>query len=129
MSPEAYFDAVAQAIADQPRWEVLRDDMVVWFFSFAKYLMYRDLDPANWPEHSPLGQQPDPLALLRDGFVSEPPLCGEGDKIDPLIPPADMVHVTDADSSQAVAIEEVRRGGIWSSRVRRGRASRRRSRT
>ncbi len=37
-------------------------------------------------------------------------LCGDDDKIDPLIPPTNMVHVTDADSSQAVAIEEVRLG-------------------
>ena len=111
IAPGAYFDAVARAIVDQPRWEVLRDEMVVWFFSFAKYLMYRDLDPATWPEHSPLGGNPTLSKLLGDGFALEPPFCGEGDKIDALIPPADMVHVTDADSSQAVAIEEVRRGG------------------
>src|SRR5437762_2138465 len=36
LSPAAYFEAVEQAIVDQPRWEVLRDDMVLWFFSFAK---------------------------------------------------------------------------------------------
>ena len=110
LSPEAYFDAVSGALADQPRWEVLKDDMVVWFFSFAKYLMYRDLDPATWPGHSPLGGNPTLSHLLGDGFVSEPPFCGENDRIDSLIPPASMVHVTDADSSQAVAIEEVRRG-------------------
>ena len=110
ISPVGYFDAVARALADQPRWEVLKNDMVVWFFSFAKYLMYRDLDPETWPEHSPLGVNPTLSSLLGDGFVSEPPFCGEDDKIDALIPPADMVHVTDADSSQAVVIEEVRRG-------------------
>ena len=84
--------------------------MVVWFFSFAKYLMYRDLDPATWPAHSPLGSNPTLSSLLGDGFVSEPALCGEGDKIDRADPARDMVHVTDADSSQAVVIEEVRRG-------------------
>jgi very-short-patch-repair endonuclease/DNA polymerase III delta prime subunit len=110
LSPGAYFDAVSSALTDQPRWEVLRDDIVVWFFSFAKYLMYRDLDPATWPEHSPLGNNPTLSNLLGEGFASEPPLCGESDKIDALISAADMVHVTDADSSQAVAIEEVRRG-------------------
>jgi very-short-patch-repair endonuclease/DNA polymerase III delta prime subunit len=111
MAPEGYFDAVNQAIEHQPRWEVLRDDMVLWFFSFAKYLMYRDLDPANWPDHSPLGNNPTLASLLgEEGFASEPPFCGEDDKIDPLIPPERMIHVTDADSSQAVAIEEVRRG-------------------
>ena len=110
LSPSGYFDEVAQAVADQPRWEVLRNDMVVWFFSFAKYLMYRDLDPATWPVHSPLGSNPTLSSLLGEGFISEPALCGESDPIDPLIPPAAMVHITDADSSQAVVIEEVRRG-------------------
>ncbi len=110
LSPGAYFDSVAQAAANQPRWGVLRDDMVIWFFSFAKYLMYRDLDPATWPEHSPLESNPNLSRLLGDGFVSEPSLCDENDKIDPLIPPINMVHVTDADSSQTIAIEEVRLG-------------------
>ncbi|HEY2154095.1 MAG TPA: DUF3320 domain-containing protein [Isosphaeraceae bacterium] len=108
--PSAYFDAVSRAVAAQPRWEVLRDEMVLWFFSFAKYLMYRDLDPDNWPAHAPLGNNPTLAHLLGDGFPSEPPLVGESDKIDPLIPPEVMVHVTDADSSQAAVIEEVRRG-------------------
>jgi very-short-patch-repair endonuclease len=110
IAPDAYFVAVAHAVADQPRWEVLRNDMVIWFFSFAKYLMYRDLDPGTWPAHSPLGDNPTLSSLLGEGFASEPALCGENDKIDPLIPPSAMTHITDADSSQAVVIEEVRRG-------------------
>jgi very-short-patch-repair endonuclease len=110
LSPAAYFHSVAQAVANQPRWGVLRDDMVIWFFSFAKYLMYRDLDPATWPEHSPLASNRNLSSLLGDGFVAEPSLCDENDKIDPLIPPINMVHVTDADSSQTIAIEEVRLG-------------------
>ncbi len=108
--PESYFNAVAQAVGGHPRWEVLRDDMVLWFFSFAKYLMYRDLDPANWPAHSPLESNSTLSSLLGEGFVAERALCGDQDKIDSLIAAADMVHVTDADSSQAVVIEEVRRG-------------------
>ena len=108
--PESYFNAVAQAIDGHSRWEVLRDDVVLWFFSFAKYLMYRDLDPANWPAHSPLGSNSTLSSLLGEGFVNERALCGDRDKIDSLIAPSDMVHVTDADSSQAVVIEEVRRG-------------------
>ncbi|MGE4004044.1 MAG: hypothetical protein AB7I48_27990 [Planctomycetaceae bacterium] len=34
----------------KPRWEVLPNDMVLWFFSFSKFLMYRDLQPDTWPE-------------------------------------------------------------------------------
>ncbi len=129
LSTTAYFEAVEQAIVDQPRWEVLRNDMMLWFFSFAKYLMYRDLDPSNWPAHATLESNPTLSALLQDGFSSEPPLCGDEEKIDPLISPQQMIHVTDADSSQAVVIEEVRRGAAWSSRDRRGPASRRPSPT
>jgi very-short-patch-repair endonuclease len=110
LSPTTYFEAVARALAGDTRWEVLRNDMLLGFFSFAKYMMFRDLDPTSWPSHSPLAGNPTLSSLLGDGFASEPALCGEGDRIDRLIPPTNMVHVTDADSSQAVAIEEVRRG-------------------
>jgi hypothetical protein len=109
-SPQAYFDAVTKIIGVQPRWEVRPNEIVLWFFSFAKYLMYRDLDAENWPEHAPLKKNSLLSTLLQDGFPNDPPLCGENEKIDELILPADMVHVTDADSSQALVIEEVRRG-------------------
>ena len=49
-------------------------------------------------------------ALLGDGFVYEPPLCGDDEKIDRLLPALDTLHVLDADSSQSLAIEEVKRG-------------------
>ena len=45
-------------VANQPRWRVHADDMTLWFFSFAKYLMYRDLDPASWPDARPLTGTP-----------------------------------------------------------------------
>jgi hypothetical protein len=51
VEPAAYFAEVAAVVADKPRWEVLGDDIVLGFFSFAKFLMYRDLDPANWPKN------------------------------------------------------------------------------
>jgi very-short-patch-repair endonuclease len=110
LGPQAYFDAVAMAIGVQPRWEVLGNDIVLWFFSFAKYLMYRDLTPENWPEHAPLAKNGLLCNLLNDGFPNDPPLCSDLDKIDELILPDNMIHVTDADSSQALVIEEVRRG-------------------
>src|ERR1051326_5014727 len=47
---------------------------------------------------------------LLEGFKPEPPVCNDEDKIDPVIDPHQMIHVTDADSSQALVIEEVRRG-------------------
>ena len=110
LNPSDYFAEVANSVKDQERWEVLPNDMVLWFFSFAKFLMYRDLQPDNWPEHQPLDSHPIITGLLEEGFRSEPPICDDDEKIDPLISVADMIHVMDADSSQAVAMEEVRRG-------------------
>lgn len=107
----AYFEEVGRAVATIPRWEVLPDDMVLWFFSFAKLLMYRDLDAANWPPERPLVENRLIQSLLGDGFREEAPLCGEEENIDSLVAPKDMLHVVDADSSQAVVVEEVKRGG------------------
>ena len=110
LSPESYFAAVAKAVENQRRWEVLANDMVLWFFSFSKFLMYRDLQPENWPEGRGLESHPIIGALLRDAFTDDPPLCGDDDKVDNIIDPLNAIHVVDADSSQALAIEEVKRG-------------------
>jgi very-short-patch-repair endonuclease/DNA polymerase III delta prime subunit len=110
LSPSDYCSAVATAVSGQPRWEVLPNDNVLWFFSFSKFLMYRDLDPDNWPKDRRLENHPLIGAILHEGFRDDPPLCNEDDSIDPLIHPIDMVHVLDADSSQTLVIEEVKRG-------------------
>ena len=48
--PSAYFDLIRPIIADRPNWKVCDDYMQLGFFSFAKLLMLRDLDPDNWPD-------------------------------------------------------------------------------
>jgi len=110
LSPSEYYDAVESAIAGQPRWEVLRNDIVLGFFSFAKFLMYRDLDPDAWPDRHKIEEHPLVVGLLGDGFRSEIPAFPPDANLDAILDPADSVHVVDADSSQALAIEEVRRG-------------------
>lgn len=50
--PSDYFAAVEEAISGQPGWSIDPDGMQLGFFSFAKLLMHRDLDPASWPEGS-----------------------------------------------------------------------------
>ncbi|MFO0810486.1 MAG: DUF4011 domain-containing protein [Gemmataceae bacterium] len=110
LAPSAYFADVKKAIAGQKNWDVLADDMVLWFFSFTKLLMYRDLDPANWPAHCRLEDRPLIRGLLQDGFPSVAPLCPEGQLIDTILDPAQTAHVIDSDSSQSLAIEEACRG-------------------
>lgn len=109
-SPAAYFAEVRKAIETKPRWRLLDHDMVLWFFSFSKFLMYRDLKPETWSDERQIGEHPLVTALLQDGFRREASICPLEENIDGFLQPLDMIHVMDADSSQAVTIEEVRRG-------------------
>ncbi|MDQ0392207.1 hypothetical protein J3R73_001999 [Labrys monachus] len=106
----AYLGKVAAVVAGKARWKVLPDAMMLGLFSFSRYLMYRDLDPAAWPAGNPLHEHPLLAALLGEGFDRQAPIIGDRGPIDAIIPPAALNHVVDADASQAVAIEEVLRG-------------------
>jgi very-short-patch-repair endonuclease len=106
----AYMRAVQQVVSAQKRFVVNENDIVLGFFSFAKFLMYRDLDPANWPENGKIDADPLIAGLLRDGFPAAEGMIGEDENVDTHLTPAQMAHVVDADGSQALAIEEVRRG-------------------
>jgi len=108
--PEAYFAAVSAAISDQPRRSVNPDDVVLGFFSFAKFLMYRDLDAANWPGHASIDGHPIVSALFGDGFDVPGSLLPEEGNLDEHLPLATTLHVLDADSSQSIVIEEARQG-------------------
>lgn len=110
MSVEAYFAEVRRVIANKGDWELLEDDMVLWFFSFTKLMMYRDLDPDTWPKEKPLEERPTIRGLLGEGFAPVEPLCADDAVIDSLFDPAQTAHVIDCDSSQSLVIEEACRG-------------------
>lgn len=95
-----YCARIAETVSNNKRWEVLPDAMVLGFFSFSKFLMYRDLDPDNWPADAGIDTREMIGALLRDGFPESAPLVGEHDAIDDIIKPLELHHVVDADSSQ-----------------------------
>jgi hypothetical protein len=63
----AYGAAVGEAISIKKGWAVQPDDIVLGF-SFAKFLMYRDLDPEVWPTDSKLTEIPLIRSVLADGF-------------------------------------------------------------
>lgn len=105
-----YCARIAETVSNNKRWEVLPDAMVLGFFSFSKFLMYRDLDPDNWPADAGIDTREMIGALLRDGFPESAPLVGEHDAIDDIIKPLELHHVVDADSSQTVVIAEAAGG-------------------
>ncbi|MBR0656231.1 DUF4011 domain-containing protein [Plastoroseomonas arctica] len=112
--PEAYdptkwAETVAGAITGQPLWRVDADALAVGLFSFAKFLMWRDLDPAANP-----GLLTHPLIRALVGGEALPdavPGFPDDTDVDATIPVERLDHVMDVDGSQALAVEAVRRGG------------------
>lgn len=107
--PSYYFTQVKEAISGQSSWEIDVDGMQLGFFSFAKLLMFRDLDTDAWPNNS-LTRNTLLEGLLRKGFEASDPIFNDKDKLDQLLTPFDIIQVVDADASQTKVIEEVRKG-------------------
>ncbi len=108
-SPSKHFADVADAISAKSGWSVDADGMQLGFFSFAKLLMHRDLEPENWPDDG-LAAHPLLRGLLAHGFEPEAPLFAHDEKLDAHLDPAEIIQVIDADASQTKVIEEARRG-------------------
>lgn len=72
--------------------------------------MYRDLDPESWPSDSKITEQPIVRALLSDGFETYDTLISDDASIDLHIQPKEMLHIVDSDSSQTLAVHDVRKG-------------------
>jgi len=107
----AYLDAVRNTITGQEGWAVNDDAIQLGFFSFAKLLMFLDLDPAKWPEGKAIDENGLVSGLLGEGFDEvDVGLAGNAAALDELIPVSELKHIVDCDSSQAMAIEAVRRG-------------------
>ncbi|MBL7040945.1 MAG: DUF3320 domain-containing protein [Pirellulaceae bacterium] len=107
---ETFLRDVGKAVAEMPGWQV-HEDVYLGFFSFTKYLMYLDLDPANWPE----GRR-----LLENRILRT--VCGDAESIEQMgswpdvasedreRDPAETYQVLNADSSQQKAILAAREG-------------------
>ena len=106
-----YLARVERAVAKQPRWSVERNEIHLNFFSFSKLLIYKDLDPASWPEKN----QPADHPLVRqlfgaEGFAREPSGFGEGGHAGGDLGEAGLHPVLDADSSQTLAVLDAMNG-------------------
>lgn len=108
-SPSVYFEKIQEIVSQRSEWNIDRNGIQLGFFSFAKLLMLRDLDPENWPDGA-LADHPLLSKLLYRGFEAEAPLFGGDDKLDEKLAPVDIIQVVDADASQTKVIEEVRFG-------------------
>jgi hypothetical protein len=110
-TPSAYCAAVATEVARHKRWEVKPDYIGLGFFTFSKFMMWRDLDAAAWPQNGLLEHSLLNILIGEESESEDPgPLEAEDESIDHRIDISKAVHVVDADSSQAVVIEEALRG-------------------
>lgn len=106
--PTAWADAVRGALGGREGWAVDPDGLAVGLFSFQKFLMWRDLDPAANPG---LLTHPMVRALVGGEALAAPPPFPDDTDVDAEIPVERLDHVMDVDGSQALAAEAVRRGG------------------
>lgn len=105
---DAWLQRVVEAIARKPRWRVL-SELTLDFFSFTKFVMFKDLDPATWPDE----RKPHDHLLLQtlfhpSGYADVPGF--DANDIDAKLTARDLWHVMDADPSQIAAIEDVKAG-------------------
>lgn len=101
------WNKVGHAIKDIAGWE-LNEDVVLSMFSFAKYLMWKDL--AENAEH--LRQSPVVQHLLdtpRDSFISDTPFP-EAESLDRDYGPTDVFCPLPSDSSQLAAVMAAAKG-------------------
>jgi len=111
--PSDYFAQVREAISRTDRWEVLESEILLGFFSFSKFLLWRDLDSANWPTlEALLGHRilRTLLAPHEESGQAEPPLIADDDRLDDHFKAADQVAILNTDSSQTIAIQTALNG-------------------
>lgn len=107
-----FFKQILQVISLYDRWTVDENALVLGFFSYGSFLIYNDLDLANWPENNKPTKHPILNALLSDsGFTKSPPsFTGENKRLRDQTILEDTCQIVDADSSQIQAILEVNAG-------------------
>lgn len=105
----AYFHDINTMIEGKANWAVCPDDAVLGLFSFAKFMMYHDLDPEQWKQVGGLAAIDTLRGVVTEGFPGAV-LTDEKASIDELIPPDQMMHIVDSDSSQSLVVHDVRQG-------------------
>ncbi len=102
-----YFEAVAEAVEPMKGWKIIYD-IYLNFFSFTKFVMYKDLDPESWGKSSITEN-----TIIKSLFDHPEDLDGKEfheEDVDKKLRSSDVYHVVDADSSQIAVIEEAKSG-------------------
>lgn len=102
---DAWFTQVTQAVSTRAGWTV-EPRIALDLFSFGRYLMWRDLDPAAWPADAGPATRPLVSRLFGGGFAAAPAVAD----LDAARPPERIGEVVEADGSQAEALAMISAG-------------------
>jgi very-short-patch-repair endonuclease len=106
---DAWLQQVVDAVTFKPRWRVL-SEMHLDFFSFTKFVMFKDLDPATWPPERKATDHPLLKSLFNPQGVQPSEEGFDESEIDRKLTARDLWHVRDADPSQIAVVEDVKAG-------------------
>lgn len=107
---DEYFDEVRAAVSGFGSW-LVTESISLGFFSFNKFVMYRDLEPQSWPVDSRPAQHP----LIRDVLApgesgADVQVTSYDEEAVAQLTASKVYHVQDADSSQVAVIEASKAG-------------------
>lgn len=108
-SLDTFYKKVVRTTKQMDGWQII-NDVAIDFFSFTKFILWRDLDKKSWPQ----GQGPAEHALIKLLLDSE----ATTDTIEPFpeeeaderLSPEKIFHIVDADPSQIAVMEDVKAG-------------------
>lgn len=110
IKPEEYLSQVSKLITHKKRWRVVRE-MVIGMFSFAKIVMYKDLDPEKWPDGFKITEHERIREILRTqentASGADPIHYDDEYEIDGNLNAEKIPLIMDADSSQHSVIMDV----------------------
>ncbi len=105
---EEWISKIKESININKEWQVNDDHVLLSFFSFAKFQMYKDLDSERWcTEENPNGNYLIE-SLLQNGFQSQPNQYPPETILDHILPAEQPFNVLDLDSSQAEVLLEAK---------------------
>jgi very-short-patch-repair endonuclease len=101
---EDYFKKIEKAINRFSNWRIERDAIELGFFSFAKFLIYVDLDNNKWPKDKKPIEHPLLQSLYNDGFKEDNPSFNDDSFLDTDTAANELFQVVDADSTQILSV-------------------------
>jgi KaiC/GvpD/RAD55 family RecA-like ATPase len=103
-----YFSQVEHAIGGKSNWKICHE-IYLDFFTFTKFVMYKDLNINSWPgDRNPINHPLMKAIFDPDPNIPQIPGFNEND-VDK-IKAESVYHILDADSSQIAVIEDIKAG-------------------